>query len=196
MLAYNRWSTADIKIDDPGLAKQIVLEPKLAPRSFGRFAGRRFHKSRVFVIERLANKLYVPGHRSKKHIRSSGHCTGMAAQNYKAVVSALELIEKQTKQNPIAVFVKAIENAAPREEIVAIEYGGARYPKAVDCAPQRRVDIALRNFVHGAFERSFKKKATLAEALAGEILAASRLDNKSFALTKKLELERQADASR
>ena len=33
------------------------------------------------------------------------------------------------------IFVKAIENAAPREEITTIEYGGARYPQAVDCSP-------------------------------------------------------------
>ncbi|MBI4140568.1 30S ribosomal protein S7, partial [Candidatus Woesearchaeota archaeon] len=105
-------------------------------------------------------------------------------------------IEQKIKENPLKVFVKAIENAAPREEIVTIEYGGARYPKAVDCAPQRRVDVTLRHFVWGAYGQCFNRKKSLVDALADELIAAYRLDGKSFAINKKMELERQADASR
>ena len=39
---------------------------------------------------------------------------------------------------PLKIFVKAIENSAPREEVISIEYGGARYPQAVDLSPLRR----------------------------------------------------------
>ena len=66
--------------------------------------------------------------------------------------------EKQTKENPIKIFAKALENAAQREEIITIEYGGARYPKAVECAPQRRVDLALRYMTQGAYQKSFNSK--------------------------------------
>ena len=94
------------------------------------------------------------------------------------------------------VFVKALENAAPREEIITIEYGGARYPKAVECAPQRRVDITLRMFVQGAYAKGFNAKKKFFECLAEEIIAAYNLEGKSTAVSKKLELERQADSSR
>ena len=106
------------------------------------------------------------------------------------------LIEKQTKSNPVEIFVRAIENAAPREEITTIEYGGARYPKAVEMAPQRRVDYALRLMTQGAYQASFGKKKSIVDALANEIIKANKMDQTSAAISKKLELERQADASR
>jgi small subunit ribosomal protein S7 len=138
----------------------------------------------------------IPGHKSKKHYKTSGHIGGKAATAYRIVERTFEIIETKTKQNPIEVFVKAIENAAQREEIVTIEYGGARYPKAVECTPQRRVDIVLRYFTQGAYQKSFNKKGNIEDYLANEILAAFRLSNESMAIAKKLEIERQADSSR
>ncbi|MBW2996176.1 30S ribosomal protein S7 [Candidatus Woesearchaeota archaeon] len=194
--AFDRWDTGDIKIKDKGLIEYIVVEPKIVPRTGARYAGERFHKSKVFIIERLMNKVMVPGHKSKKHFRSSGHITGKAGNAYKIVEKALLKIEALTKENPIKVFVQALENAAPREEIITIEYGGARYPKAVECAPQRRIDIALRYFCQGAYQKSFNSKKAIEDALADEIMNAYKLSNNSAAISKKLELERQADASR
>lgn len=196
VLAFNKWSLTGIKVDDSGLQKYITLEPRFVPKTGARYAGHKFHKSKTFVVERLINKVMIPGHKSKKHLRSSGHITGKSAKGYKIIFDAFKLIEDRTKENPIKVFVKAIENAAPREEIVAIEYGGARYPKAVDCSPQRRIDVALRYFIQGAYDNSFNKKKSIQEALADEIIAAYKLDGKSLAVSKKAELERQAEASR
>ena len=137
-----------------------------------------------------------PGHKGKKHFRSSGHNTGKKEKAYQTVEKTLMLIEQRTKKNPIEVYVKAIENAAPREEIITIEYGGARYPKATECAPQRRIDIVLRYFIQGAYARSFGKKLSAEQGLAEEIIAAYNQSGTSFAISKKQELERQADSSR
>jgi small subunit ribosomal protein S7 len=98
--------------------------------------------------------------------------------------------------NPIQVLVKAVENAAPRDEVTSIEYGGARYPQAVDCAPNRRLNIALRNIVHGAYDKAFRKKKSIGQALAEEIIATCNKDAGSHALSKKNEMEKQADAAR
>ena len=138
----------------------------------------------------------VTGHRGKKHKMSSGHNTGKATKVYKLTQKTLEIIEKKLNKNPIEVLVKAVENAAPREEITTIEYGGARYPKAVECAPQRRVDLALRNMVNGSYAASFNKKKGASNALADEIINAYNLNMQSNAISKKNELERQADSSR
>ena len=194
--AFNRWDTEGIKVTDRGLINYITLEPRLVPRTGARYAGNKFHKSKIFIIERFMNKIMVPGHNSKKHFRTSYHITGKANQAYKIVEEVLERIEKQTKQNPVAVFVKALENAAPREEIITIEYGGARYPKAVECSPQRRIDIALRYFTQGAFHKSANSKKHIQECLVDEIMNAYKLSNNSLAISKKLEIERQADSSR
>ncbi|MBW2977212.1 30S ribosomal protein S7 [Candidatus Woesearchaeota archaeon] len=193
---FNRWDTEGIKVTDKGLQNYINLAPKIVPKTGARYAGARFHKSRTFIVERLINKVMIPGHKSKKHFRSSNHMTGKSNIAYKIVEKTFKLIEKTTKQNPIAVFVKALENAAPREEIITIEYGGARYPKAVECGPQRRIDIALRYFTQGSYQKSFRNKKAIEECLADEIVNAYNLSQNSLAISKKLELERQADASR
>jgi len=194
--AFNRWDTAGITVQDPGLIRYISLDAKIVPKTGARYAGNRFHKSRVFIIERLMNKVMVAGHKSKKHKFSSGHNTGKSQTVYKAVEDALTIIENKTKQNPIAVVVRAIENCAPREEIITIEYGGARYPKAVECAPQRRVDIVLRQITQSAGAKAANSKRAIEECLADEIINAFQQNQNSQAYAKKIELERAADASR
>ena len=196
VLVFNRWSVEGIKVEDAGLQRYVTLDPRFVPKTGARYAGKKFHKSKTFVVERLINKVMIPGHKAKKHFRSSGHNTGKGTLSYGIVMNAFRIIEERLKENPVKVFVKALQNAAPREEIVTIEYGGARYPKAVDCAPQRRVDIAIRYFVQGAYDKSFNKKKAVEEALAEEIIAAYQSDAKSLAISKKGELERQADSSR
>ena len=138
----------------------------------------------------------VVGHKGKKHKLTSGRNSGKSLKTYNLVVKAFNIIEEKLKQNPVQVFVKALENSAPREELTSIEYGGARYPQSVDCSPQRRIDIALRMMTQGAYQKTFKSKKKAEEFLAEEIILAFNNDNKSAAVAKKMELERQAEASR
>lgn len=193
---FNKWSMTDIKVEDSGLIRYVNIKPTLIPRSEGRNSTTKFWKSKSTIVERLINKLQVAGHRGKKHKVSSGKCTGQSYTGAKIVIKAFEVVEKITHENPVKVFVKALENAAPREEITTIEYGGAKYPQAVDCAPQRRVDYALRQMTQGAYAKAFGSKKSLHQALADEIIAAYRNDQASSAISKKLEVERQADSSR
>ncbi len=193
---FGRWDTSGVKVEDPGLKPYINLRPIIMPKTGGRNTGVMFHKSKTNIVERLVSKIMVPGHKGKKHKLSSGHCCGKSSNKLKIVEEMLKLVEARTKKNPVEVLVKAIENAAPREEITTIEYGGARYPKAAECSPQRRVDFALRMFVQGAYSKSFNSRKKLFETLADEILKAYNMDQSSAAIAKKLELERQADASR
>ncbi|MEM4267401.1 MAG: 30S ribosomal protein S7 [Candidatus Woesearchaeota archaeon] len=195
--AFNRWNTAGIEVKDEGLKRYISLEPTIVPRmGTAAYVGNKFHKSKVFIVQRLMNKLFIPGHKSKKHFKTSYHCTGKSLTAYKIVENALKIIEQKTKKNPIEVLVRAIENGAPREEIIMIEYGGAHYPKAVEVSPQRRIDFVLRMFVQGAYQKSFNNKKSIVQTLSEEILNAYYLNQQSLAISKKHEMERQADASR
>ncbi len=194
--AFNRWDMAGIKVDDLGLQYYITLNPKIVPKTGARYAGNKFYKSKVFIVERLINKLMVPGHKGKKHFKTSYHITGKVNTAFGIVEDTFKQIEKTTKENPIKVFVKALENAAQREEIITIEYGGARYPKAVECSPQRRVDLALRYMTEGAYHKTFNTKKSIVSSLAEEIINAYRLSSASNAIAKKLEIERQSDSSR
>ena len=193
---FNKYSASGIEVADVGIKDYVTLNPIYVPKTGARYAGNRFHKSKISIVERLINKLMVTGHKGKKHKTSSGHNTGKVHSVYMLVQDAFEIIEKKLNQNPLAVFVKAVENSAPREEIVTIEYGGARYPKAVEVAPQRRIDMSLRMMAQSTYSSSFNSRRDAAEALASEIIEAFRLSNKSQAISKKLDLERQADSSR
>ena len=194
--AFNKWSVEGIKIQDVGLERYINLQPKFVPKTGARYAGKRFHKSNVFIVERFINKIMGSGHKAKKHVFTSEKNTGKAQTAYRIFETALEIVEFRTKKNPLAVLVKAIENAAPREEIITIEYGGARYPKAVECAPQRRIDMVIKLMAQGVYQKTFGTKKDASEAWADEIIAAYGLSSNSAAIQKKLELERQADSSR
>lgn len=196
ILAFNKWDTEGIVVNDIGLRPYINLTARYSPKTSGKHVGVKFHKSKVFIVERMMNKLMMPGHKARKHKLSSGHSTGKGQTVYKVMEEALKIVEQKTKKNPIQVLVTAIENAAPREEIISIEYGGARYPKAVETSPQRRIDYALRLMVQGAFQKTFNTKKKAVNAVADEILAAFNLSPNSGAIAKKLELERQADSAR
>jgi small subunit ribosomal protein S7 len=193
---FNKWGTDNIKVMDPGLQAYITIKPRIIPKTGARYAGQRFHKSKTFIVERLMNKLMVSGHKSGKHMISSGRNTGKSVSVYNLVQEAFMIIEKKTGKNPIEVFVKAVENAAPREEIITIEYGGARYPKAVEVAPQRRIDLALRYMAQGVYQKSFDNKKLAVTNLVEEITNAANCSSSSAAVAKKYEMERQSDSSR
>jgi len=191
---FGRWKY-EVEIEDESLRNIINVKPYVIPKTCGRYQKKRFGVLNIPIIERLIGRLMTPGHFGKKHKFTSYRASGKYYKCLKIVLKAFEIIEKNTGENPIKVFVKAIENAAPREEITTIEMGGARYPKAVDIAPKRRVDLAIRYIVWGAYHRS-RNKGKMHEALAKEIIAAYKNSVESFAISKKLELERLAASSR
>jgi len=192
---FDKYDLNDIKIQDPGLKNVINLEPKLVLKSQGRNV-QKFGQTKVNVVERLINRIAVSGHRGKKHKIGKGDSTGKFTKNTKIVLESLDLIEKKTQKNPVQVLVEAIQNSAPRDEVTMIEYGGARYPQAVDVSPLRRVNQALKWILHGASDKAFNKKKTLAQGIAEEIMLASDKNGESFAMRKKNEAEKQADSAR
>jgi small subunit ribosomal protein S7 len=194
MKIFGLYDPQEVKVEDFGLKKYINLDARLMVKSKGRHR-EKFAKIKTSIVERLITMLSVPGHRGKRHrliTRTTGHYTKQA----KVVIESLKIIEEKTKQNPIQILVKAIENVAPKDEVTTIEYGGARYPQAVDCSPMRRISLALRNIIHGAYDKSFNKKKKIAQALAEEIIAAYQGSNESNAITKRNETEKQADSAR
>lgn len=192
---FDLWDVSEIVIEDEGLKNVINLKPMLALKTHGRNVVKH-GQTKVNIIERLMNKLALCGHRNKKHKIELGHSTGKYAKNMNTVIDALKIIEKRKEMNPVQVLIKAIENAAPRDEVTVVEYGGARYPQAVDVSPIRRVNLALKGIVHGSSDKSFGKKKTFSAALADEILLAFDNNGESAALRKKNESEKQADAAR
>ncbi|ASJ10105.1 30S ribosomal protein S7 [Thermococcus sp. P6] len=196
-----RWSTEDVTVNDPSLKPYINLDTRILPHTHGRHAKKPFGKASVHIVERLINKVMRSGASSHKvggHFMRREHRSLMSKKMkaYEVVKEAFMIIERRTRQNPIEVLVRAIENSAPREDTTTIAFGGIRYHMAVDVAPLRRLDIALRNIALGASAKCYRNKTSYAEALADEIIAAANRDTRSFAYSKKEEIERIAQSSR
>jgi small subunit ribosomal protein S7 len=195
MKVFGKYDITEVRVEDPSLKKVVNLNAKLMLKSHGRIKWDPA-KTKVNVIERLINLLQVNGSRGKKHRIITSWITGKQTRCTKILMDAFEIIEKKTNENPIKVFVKAIENASPMDEVTSIEYGGARYPQAVDVSPRRRLNLALRFIANGAYDKAFNKKATMTEALAKEIMFAAENSSESYAISKKNEIQKQADAAR
>ncbi len=183
-LMFGKYNVSDVIVEDPGLARLINLEPALVPHSSARHANKPFYKAKISIVERLINGMM----RTEKY-------TGKKTKSYKVVFDAFEIILNRTKENPIQILVRALENSAPREEVTRLKFGGISVPKSVDSSPSRRLDTALRNICVGTIRASHKNKKHISQCLATELLAASNRDMQSFAVSKKEELERVAKSA-
>jgi small subunit ribosomal protein S7 len=192
---FDKYDMSEVSVNDRTLEPYINLDGKLITKFYGRNYV-KFSKYKAHVLERLANRIGVPGHVGKKHKIVTGRASGKYNNNMKIVFEALQIIEKRKKENPVQVLINAIENASPRDEITTIEYGGARYPQAVDVSPSRRINLVIRWMVQGAYQRCFGKKKKMSESLANEIIHSADGNQEGYAMGKKNEAEKQADAAR
>jgi len=185
ILLFQKWAFNDIKIKDPGLQRYINLTPMTLPHSMGRHEHQRFRKARVNIVERFINGFMRPGKNA-----------GMKARATNFVKQAFEIIHLRTEKNPIEILVQAVENSAPAEDTTRLSYGGVVYHLSVDLAPQRRIDMALRNLTVGARNTKANNPRSLPETIADELILAANNDIKSAAISKRNEIERIAQSSR
>lgn len=193
---FDLYDTSGIEIKDAALKPYMNLRQQLLVKSYGRRNTETLGVTKVNIVERLANRLAVPGHVGKKHKIITSWSSGKYNRNMRTVMEVLRIIAEKTKKNPLQVLVTAIEKGSPRDEITVIEQAGARYPQAVDTSPLRRIHLAIRWFVWGAYGKAFGKKKKMAETLANEIILASDGNMESYTLSKKNEAEKQADSAR
>ncbi|MDH7563872.1 MAG: 30S ribosomal protein S7 [Candidatus Bathyarchaeota archaeon] len=182
---FGKWSFKGVEVADQGLQRYLSLMPIVIPHSMGRHEHKRFRKGNVNIVERLVNNLMRPGANA-----------GKKAKTINIVKHAFEIVHLRTGKNPIEILVRAIENSAPCEDTTRISYGGIVYHMSVDIAPQRRVDLALRNICDGARQAAVNSPRSIEECLAEELVLAAHRDIKSFAVSKRFELERVAQANR
>src|SRR3990172_8943680 len=185
MKLFEKYDLTEVVVHDAGLAKYMNLMPIVIPHTGGRWANNPFGKAKVNLVERLIN-----------HMMRTENYTGKKSKSYRVVRTAFEIIGQRTQKNPVQVLVDALEKSAPREEITRLRFGGISVPRAVDIAPSRRLDLALRNIATGAVQATFKNRKPVEECLADEILAAARGEMQSSAIAKKEELERVAASAR
>ena len=184
-LMFGKWDASSITCKGPGLAPYINLTTVGVPHTGGRHANAWFGKAKLSVVERYINKLM-----------RTGPYTGKKQGAMKAFETSLDTIAAKSGNNPLQVFVDALCNAAPMEEITRIKFGAVSQPKAVDSSPSRRLDVALRNLAKGAQQGTHKSKRTLTGCITNELTKAAAGDVTSYAVSKKEELERIAASAR
>ncbi len=107
------------------------------------------------------------------------------------VYDALEDIRRETKGEPLPVFEKAMENAAPTVEVFSKRIGGANYQVPREVRIERKFMLAARWIIQAA---RAKKGKPMAKKLADELLVASK--NEGAAIKKKQDTHRMAEANR
>jgi small subunit ribosomal protein S7 len=109
----------------------------------------------------------------------------------RVVYSALDTIAEKTKEDPLKVFHKAIENTSPLLEVRSRRVGGATYQVPVEVREKRRVALSIRWLINNAKGRSGR---SMAEKLTAELLDA--YSNQGGAIKKKEEVHRMAEANK
>lgn len=104
---------------------------------------------------------------------------------------AFEIIEHRTKDDPLRVFKKAVENVKPSLEVKSRRVGGSTYQVPVEIRGERRTALGIRWLISYARRRHEK---TMAEKLAGELMDAAA--GRGNAAKKKEDTHKMAEANK
>jgi small subunit ribosomal protein S7 len=182
---FGKYPFEGVEVHDPGLLPYLYLHPVYSPHTEGRLSGKPFLKTRMHLVERLAN-----------HLMKGGRFTGKKSKALATVRAAFDELAQKEGKNPLQLLVDAVENAAPREEVTRLQFGGISVPRAVDASPARRLNVAIRNLALGAIQASRKSTKSISSCLADEISLAAKGNLTSFAVGRKEEVERVAQSAR
>ena len=111
----------------------------------------------------------------------------------KQVYKAMSII-KDSGEDPIKVFLTAIENIKPNMEVRPRRVGGAAYQVPMSVRGPRRESLAIRWLIAAARARSNSEYKTYAKKLATELIEAAK--GEGGAVKKRQEIERIAEANK
>ncbi len=107
------------------------------------------------------------------------------------VYGAFEVIEKKTRNDPLAMFRRALDNIRPRVEVKSRRVGGATYQVPVEVRPERANSLAMRWLSGYARSRAGK---SMHEKLADEIIDAA--NERGESVKKREDTHRMAEANK
>jgi small subunit ribosomal protein S7 len=116
---------------------------------------------------------------------------GKKSLAYKIFYTAMDIIKEKTKEDPLSVFKKALNNVKPRLEVRPRRVGGATYQIPMEVPPHRSLSLAIRWIVESARSRKGKP---MAERLAEELIEASQ--GQGASVKKKEDTHKMAEANR
>jgi small subunit ribosomal protein S7 len=116
---------------------------------------------------------------------------GKKSTAIRVVYDTFDLIESQTKKDPLDIFLQAMKNVSPVMEVKPRRVGGATYQVPMEVNPDRQFALATRWILASATARPGR---SFAEKLAGELIDAS--NNTGSSIRKRDETHKMAEANR
>ena len=106
-------------------------------------------------------------------------------------IKIFDIVKEKSKNDPIDIFKKALNNASPHVEVKSKRIGGATYQVPIEVPSRRQFYLASQWIIDSAKKRS---GSSMSSRLAGEILSAS--NNEGSAIKKKEDTHRMAEANK
>ena len=116
---------------------------------------------------------------------------GKKATAERIFYGALGRIAQKTNEEPLKVFVRAVENTKPAVEVKTRRVGGANYQVPVEVNPYRRQSLAIRWLIQYARSRSGR---TMTDRLTEELIDAA--NSRGGAIKKREDVHRMAEANK
>lgn len=116
---------------------------------------------------------------------------GKKSISQRVIYNAMEIVKQKTKEDPLKMFEKAIENVRPMLETKSRRVGGATYQVPVEVPVARSMSLAIRWLIHYASERGGK---SLEEKLSAEVIDA--VNNRGGSVKKREDTHKMAEANR
>jgi small subunit ribosomal protein S7 len=107
------------------------------------------------------------------------------------VYDAFDTIHGRTKEDPVGVFKRALDNTKPLVEVKSRRVGGSTYQVPVEVRPDRQVALAIRWLIEHSRKRAGK---SMEEKLANELIEASH--SRGGAIKKREDVHRMAEANK
>jgi len=117
--------------------------------------------------------------------------SGKKATAENIMYSCFEDIERRTKDDPLRVFKRAIENVKPIVEVKSRRVGGSTYQVPIEVRPERRTALALRWIIN--YSRARGERGMVAK-LSAELIDAA--NNRGSSIKKKEDTHRMAEANK
>jgi small subunit ribosomal protein S7 len=103
---------------------------------------------------------------------------------------AFDEIQSKTRNDPMSMFRRAIENVRPRIEVKSRRVGGATYQVPVEVRPERATSLAMRWIITSARTREGK---SMRDKLANELIDAA--NERGEAVKKREDTHKMAEAN-
>ena len=104
---------------------------------------------------------------------------------------AIDRVSKITGENGYEIWKKALSNVTPSVEVRSRRIGGATFQIPTEVRADRKISLSIKWLVRYSRERNGR---TMAEKLANEIVAASKVEGAAF--KKKEDTHRMAEANK